>query len=176
MITDLLDFAKARIGTSIPINPGPTNLREVVEQVVDELQMLAPSRVVRIRHTGAEDGRWDADRIAQVLSNLVGNAFQHAPTTAPITIASRIEGNDAVFEVTNDGPPIPASELPDLFEPFKRGRNAAAGTGGSLGLGLYIAREVVIAHGGTIAVNSSADAGTSFIVRLPRFVHAATTE
>ncbi len=175
LITDLLDFAKARIGTSIPINPGPTNLREVVEQVVDELQMLAPSRIVRVGHTGAEDGRWDADRIAQVISNLVGNALQHAPADAPIKVESRIEGDDAFFAVTNDGPPIPAAELSLLFEPFKRGHNAAVGPGGSLGLGLYIAREVVIAHGGTIEVDSSIDAGTSFVVRLPRFV-APTTQ
>jgi PAS domain S-box-containing protein len=173
LITDLLDFAKARIGTTIPINPRPTNLREIVEHVVDELQLSAPTRIVRIGHHGVEDGRWDADRIAQVISNLVGNALQHAPPDVPITVESRIDGDDAFFAVRNDGPPIPSAELGQLFEPFKRGRNAAPGSGSSLGLGLYIAREVVIAHGGTIEVESHADTGTQFTVRMPRFVDAS---
>jgi PAS domain S-box-containing protein len=169
LITDLLDFASARIGTTIPINPRPTNLREIVEQVVDELQMTS-ARHIRIGHAGHEDGRWDADRIAQVLSNLVGNALQHAPPDAAIQIESRIDGDNAMFEVINAGPPIPSAELPGLFEPFKRGQGAGAASG-SMGLGLYIAREVVAAHGGTIEVASDLIA-TRFTVRLPRFVAA----
>jgi sigma-B regulation protein RsbU (phosphoserine phosphatase) len=173
LIGDLLDFAKARIGTTIPINPRPTNLREIVEPVVDELQMGSPSRTIRVGHVGDEDGRWDADRIAQVLSNLVGNALQHAPAGAPIRIESRIDGEKAVFAVINDGPPIPTTELSRLFEPFSRGRNAAS-AGGSLGLGLYIAREVVVAHGGTIDVASDV-VETRFTVRLPRFVEVVAS-
>ena len=170
LISDLLDFASARIGTMIPINPQPMNLREIVEQVVDELQLSAPARHIRTGHAGDEDGRWDADRIAQVLSNLVGNAIQHAPPDASISIESWIDASQAVFEVINAGPPIPSAELPRLFEPFKRGQQAGA-AGGSMGLGLYIAREVVIAHGGTIEVASDMIA-TRFTVRLPRFVPA----
>jgi PAS domain S-box-containing protein len=168
LIADLLDFGKARIGTTIPINPRPTNLREIVEHVVDELQVDAAAREIRIGHAGDEDGRWDADRIAQVLSNLVGNAMQHGPPNAPITIHSRIDGDHAVVAVSNDGPPIPAADMPHLFEPFSRGRNATH-VGGSMGLGLYIAREVVVAHGGTIEVESQLGQGTRFTVRLPRF-------
>ncbi len=173
LISDLLDFARARIGTTIPINPRTANLREIVEQVVEEFQLGSLARSIRTGHVGDEDGRWDADRIAQVLSNLVGNAIQHAPTAAPIRIESRIEGDHAVFAVINDGPPIPSAELARLFEPFKRGRDAAT-TGGSLGLGLYIAREVVVAHGGTIEVMSDL-IETRFTVRLPRFVVAAAS-
>lgn len=170
LIADLLDFASARIGTTIPINPRPTNLREIVEHVVDELQMSSPARLIRVGHAGHEDGRWDADRIAQVLSNLVGNALQHAPPDAAIRIESRIDGDAAVLEVINAGPPIPTAELSHLFEPFKRGQQAGAASG-SMGLGLYIAREVVVAHGGTIEVASDLIA-TRFTVRLPRFVAA----
>ncbi len=172
LITDLLDFAKARIGTTIPINPRPTNLREIVEQVVDEFQLIAPARTIRVGHAGAEDGSWDADRIAQVLSNLVGNALQHGSPTVPIVVESRIDGDAAVFAVRNEGPVIPATELAHLFEPFKRGSHAGA-AGGSMGLGLFIAREVVVAHGGTIEVESRAGVGTCFTVRLPRFAAAA---
>lgn len=168
LINDLLDFAKSRIGTTIPINRRPTNLREIIEQVVDEFQTVAPARIIRVGHSGAEDGSWDADRIAQVISNLVGNAIQHGTPTVPISVESRIEGDDAVLAVRNAGPPIPDGELEHLFEPFKRGSNASSATG-SMGLGLYIAREVVVAHGGTIQVESLPGEGTCFTVRLPRF-------
>ncbi|HET9626279.1 MAG TPA: PAS domain-containing protein [Kofleriaceae bacterium] len=172
LIADLLDFAKARIGSSIPINPRPTNLREIIEQVVDEFQVVAPSRIIRVGHAGDERGTWDADRIAQVIANLVGNAIQHGTATQPITVESRIEGDDAMLAVWNDGPAIPDAELAELFEPFKRGRNAGAARG-SMGLGLYIAREVVSAHGGSISVASQGGRGTCITVRLPRFTPTA---
>ncbi|HEY0191385.1 MAG TPA: PAS domain-containing protein [Kofleriaceae bacterium] len=172
LIADLLDFAKARIGSTIPINPRPTNLREIVEQVVDEFQVVAPTRIIRVGHAGDESGTWDADRIAQVISNLVGNAIQHGTPTQPITVESRIDGDDAVLAVCNEGPPIPAAELAAMFEPFKRGSNAGAAHG-SMGLGLYIAREVVTAHGGSITVASQLGHGTCFTVRLPRFAAAS---
>ena len=107
-----------------------------------------------------------------MLSNLVGNAIQHGTPSVPITVESRIEGDHAVLEVTNDGPTIPAGELAHMFEPFKRGSNAGAASG-SMGLGLFIAREVVVAHGGTIQVDSQPGRGTCFTVRLPRFATAA---
>lgn len=171
LIADLLDFAKARIGTTIPINPRPTSLREIVEQVVDEFETIAPSRIVRVGHADDESGVWDADRIAQVISNLVGNALQHGTPSKPITVESRIEGEHAVLDVCNEGPSIPDEELAHLFEPFKRGSQAGAAHG-SMGLGLYIAREVVTAHGGSITVASHPGRGTCFTVRLPRFAAA----
>lgn len=173
LIADLLDFAKGRIGSTIPINPRPTNLREIVEQVVDEFQLVAPARVVRIGHAGVEDGSWDADRIAQVISNLVGNALQHSAANLPITVESRIDGDGVVLAVKNEGVPIPETDLANLFEPFKQGHHAFP-TRGSLGLGLYIAREVVVAHGGTIEVQSASGYGTCFTVRLPRFAPTTT--
>ncbi|HLL23440.1 MAG TPA: sensor histidine kinase, partial [Kofleriaceae bacterium] len=162
------------IGTTIPISPRATNLRENVEHIVDELQLTAPTRTIRFDHTGYEDGHWDADRIAQVLSNLVGNALQHGPPSSPITVDSRVDQDRAMFAVTNEGPPIPPAELATLFEPFRRGTNARD-SGGSLGLGLYIAREVVAAHGGRIEVASVQGQGTCFTVHLPRFAVPTTT-
>ncbi|MEJ7600373.1 MAG: PAS domain-containing sensor histidine kinase [Kofleriaceae bacterium] len=172
LINDLLDFAKARSGSTIPINPRPTNLREIVEQIVDEFDTVAPQRIIRVGHGGVEDGRWDADRIAQVLSNLVGNALQHGAREAPIVVESRIDGDDAVFAVTNEGPLIAPGDLEAVFEPFKQGNGTSASVGGSMGLGLFIAREVVVAHGGTIEVESKAGLGTRFTVRLPRYASA----
>jgi PAS domain S-box-containing protein len=168
LIRDLLDFAKKRTGATIPINPRPTNLREVIEQVVDELRVTVPNRAIRVDHAGAEDGAWDADRIAQVISNLVGNALQHGSATTPIVVASSIDKDSATLEITNHGPPISPADIAHLFEPFARATNASP-SAGSLGLGLYIAREVVVAHGGRIDVDSQSDTGTRFTVRLPRF-------
>jgi PAS domain S-box-containing protein len=173
LIKDLLDFAQARIGTTIPVNPQPTNLREIVEQVVDEIQAAAPGRVIRIGHAGDETGSWDADRLAQVIANLVGNALQHGSPGAPILVESRISGTDAVLTVANEGPGIPAGELTKLFEPYHRASTSKPGTG-SMGLGLYIAREVISAHGGSIEVESSPQAMTRFTVRLPRFSSGAS--
>jgi PAS domain S-box-containing protein len=171
LIRDLLDFAKKRTGATIPINPRPTNLREVIEQVVDELKVAVPNRTIRVDHAGAEDGSWDADRIAQVISNLVGNALQHGSASTPIVVTSRIDNDSATLEVTNHGPPISKADIAHLFEPFARATNASP-SAGSLGLGLYIAREVVVAHGGTIDVDSQPDTGTRFTVHLPRFAAA----
>lgn len=167
LVNDLLDFAKARIGATIPINPQPTNLREIVEQVVDECQASAPGRVIRIGHEGDELGTWDADRIAQVITNLVGNALQHGTPGAPIVVESRITGDAAVLTVANEGPGIATDELARLFEPYHQGANATQRRG-SMGLGLFIAREVIAAHGGSIEVESHLHATTRFTVRLPR--------
>jgi signal transduction histidine kinase len=172
LINDLLDFARARIGSRIPVNPQPTNLRELLEEVVDELQALAPGRLIRVVHRGGETGSWDADRLAQVISNLVGNAVQHGTPGRPIVVEADVTDDEAVLTVVNEGPGIPPAELAALFEPYRRGANAA-GSRGSLGLGLYIAREVIAAHGGTIDVESIPDATTRFTVRLPRFVSLA---
>ena len=170
LINDLLTFARARIGSSIPVNPKPANLREIVEHVVDEFHAAAPGRTIRIGYAGDETGSWDADRLAQVISNLVGNALQHGAPGSPIVVESRIVGDHATLVVSNDGPGIPAHELASLFEPYRRGTTAGSGHG-SAGLGLYIAREVIAAHGGTIEVDSKPHGTTRFTVRLPR--HAA---
>ena len=172
LITDLLDFATARIGTSIPVNPKPTNLKEIVEHVVDEFEFSAPGRIAWVGHTGAETGAWDQDRLAQVISNLLGNALQHGKPGAPVEIHSAIRDDGATLTIANEGAGIPPSELPKLFEPYRRS-SAAGATRGSMGLGLYISREVIAAHGGTIEVESVPDASTRVTVRLPRFVSGA---
>lgn len=168
LVNDLLDFAKARIGTTIPVNPRPTNLKDIVETIVEEFEVAAPGRVVRIGHTGDETGLWDADRLAQVISNLVGNALQHGSPNAPIRVASQINDAQVLLTVANEGAGIPADEIANLFEPYRRSSTAVAARG-SMGLGLYIAREVIAAHGGTIEVESTPNATTRFTVRLPRF-------
>jgi hypothetical protein len=108
-----------------------------------------------------------------VLSNLLGNAVQHGGNAGPVELTARGEGpDDVVLTVRNGGPPIPREALATIFEPLVRGPSDEAQQRrrrpGSIGLGLYIAREVAVAHGGSIDVKSSEEAGTVFTVRLPR--------
>jgi PAS domain S-box-containing protein len=167
MIDQLLDLTQIRLGHGLPIAPSETDLSLARLGVVDELE-LAHDCVIHFEHAGSLVGTWDRDRLAQLLSNLVGNACQHR--VAGTTVLLRASGTvDAVvLEVSNEGV-IPAALLPDLFEPLLEAASRKQGASSSgLGLGLYISREVARAHGGTIRVESSEPAGTRFIVDLPR--------
>ena len=170
LIRDFLDFSQARSVGRIPIAPKPANLRELTRSAVDEVQLSHPEREAHVEHSGEGDGRWDGDRLAQVIGNLVSNAFQHSPPGAPVRVTSAIDGARAVIEVHNEGPPITEADRARLFAPFQRGHDAQATAARSVGLGLYIAHELVVAHGGAIEVDSAEGRGTTFTVRLPREV------
>jgi len=161
MIRDMLDFARGRLGGGIPIAPMWCDLGGLCDGVVDEIRQAHPTRPLSLEVTGDLRGHWDPDRLEQGISNLVGNAVTHG--TGPIRVTCRAEDEAVVTTVENAGPPIPAAMLPTLFEPFT-GTHRLDG----LGLGLYIAHEIVQAHGGTIAAASEAVAGTTCTIRLPR--------
>ena len=171
MVGDLLDFTHARLGRGLPLAPGAADLGEVCRQVVDELEAFHPERTLRYACEGALPGRWDAARVAQMLSNLLANAIQHGRPDAPVTVAVRGEADTVVVQVHNEGPPIAPEARSTLFEPMMRAvvqeaerREGASG----LGLGLYIARQIAVSHGGSIEVASSEQDGTTFTARLPR--------
>ena len=167
MIRDLLDSTQARVG-GIPVQPTPLDLHELTQHVVEEVQLAHPERHITFQASGEASGAWDADRMAQVITNLVGNAVQHSPAGTPIQVRQRGEDGAVVLEVHNEGPPIPAELLPTLFEPFRRGAAVGGRALGSVGLGLFISRQLVEAHGGTIEVRSEEGEGTRFTVHLPR--------
>jgi signal transduction histidine kinase len=184
MVRDLLDFAASGLGETMPLTPAPTDLGAVCRDVVAEAAAAAAhaARPLRLDATGDLAGEWDAARLRQVVSNLIGNALQHGsgpvdvraapdPTARSGGAGDDSEGGAVVLAVRNGGPPIPPDDLSTIFDPLVRGTSAAARRQrrpGSIGLGLYIAREVATAHGGTIGVASTAEAGTVFTVRLPR--------
>jgi signal transduction histidine kinase len=169
MIGDLLDFTRSRLGGGFPIHPLRIDLRELSTAVIEELELAYPTRTVEFSARGDGWGTWDPDRMAQAVSNLVGNALQHSPEQSTVRVELLDEGDRIRLETTNAGPAIPAEVLPHIFEPGRRGtggRGRKESTG--LGLGLFIVEQIVLAHGGTIAVRSSAEEGTTFSVSLPR--------
>lgn len=167
LIATLLDFSAIRFGQALPVSRVDCALDDTARAVVDELRGAEPERIIELRIDGSTRGHWDTARLAQVMSNLVGNALAHGAAHEPVRMC--IDGSDqrVLLRVENRGPVIPAERLPTLFEPFRRGDSDAAPRG--LGLGLYIVREIVKAHGGEISVESSVAGGTVFSVDLPRF-------
>jgi PAS domain S-box-containing protein len=168
MIRDFLDFTQARTLGRIPIAPKPANIKDIARQVFDEVHVSHLDRPATIEHSGAEQGTWDSDRIAQVIGNLLSNAFQHSSAEGAIALCTHGDDDHVVIEVQNPGTPIPAGDLARLFLPFERGDGVAPSSERSVGLGLYISKQIVAAHQGTISVRSTADEGTVFTVRLPR--------
>jgi signal transduction histidine kinase len=173
IIRDLLDFSRARQGLSIAIQGTRFNLGDVCRRVLVEFEEGDESaHRLSLITEGDLELVADESRLGQVLSNLVGNARQHGGPHIGVRAMGR--DGDVTITVHNDGPPIPADVLPYIFEPFRRGArvddHVETSASSSIGLGLFIVREVVKAHGGTVEVRSDADGGTTFTIRLPRAV------
>ena len=169
MIADLLDLTRTRSGDRIPVARAPMDLDPLCRQVVAELEAVTLAGRLRFTAEGDLRGEWDHDRLAQVLSNLVRNAIQHGAPNDPILVVARDDGDAVSLAVHNGGPPIAQRALTTIFEPMVRHvADEKANTG--LGLGLYIASQIVLAHGGTLEATSTEDGGTNFTARLPRRV------
>ncbi len=167
LVGDVLDFTRARLAGGIPLNVVPTDLAECVHGAIEECRLAHPDRTIEFRQQIHSPVFCDSDRIAQCIANLVGNALEHGDPAKPVDVSVTERGDDAIVSVHNEGAPIPAELLPHLFEPFRRGAGNGGSSGG-LGLGLYIANAIVVAHGGGIEVRSDAAGGTRFNVRLPK--------
>jgi signal transduction histidine kinase len=168
MIDDLLDFTGTGVGVAMSISLAAMDLKPLCAEVVDEMRAAHPSRTVLFEACDQCSGQWDAGRLRQVISNLLGNAFQHGD--GPVEIRVSTDGGEVLLAIRNQGAPIPPEALATIFDPLVRGpaKPGKQRRPGSIGLGLYIAREVVTAHGGAIEVHSSQAGGTVFTVRLPR--------
>lgn len=169
LTNDLLDYTTTRLDRAISLQPKRLDLHSLTRQIVDEVRLVNPDRRIALTQVGDGEGEWDPDRLTQVIFNLIGNAIQHSSVQDAIQVSTRDDGEAVLLEVKNEGPPLPADEIPMLFEPFHRGSTARPETG-SLGLGLFIAKEIVLAHRGKIHVASSAEEGTTFTVVWPRRV------
>jgi phosphoserine phosphatase RsbU/P len=169
MIDELFDLARARLSGGIPVQlQDNIDLKPVAERIVAELALGERGKSLELKHAGDTHGRWDPDRLGQVLSNLLGNALRHGQPESPIQL--ELDGThpyELVLAVTNRGQ-IPAEILGCLFEPFRRAKTRAGSVEG-LGLGLFIVQQIVLAHDGRIDAESS-DGITTFRVTLPRLV------
>jgi sigma-B regulation protein RsbU (phosphoserine phosphatase) len=166
LVSDLLDFTQARLAHGLTVAKAPCDLREVIEHAVDDVRAAYPGRVLLHVHHGESACIADESRLNQLVGNLVSNAVTYGTPDKPVSVISTIEGEACSVAVRNQGTPIPRELQARIFEPMSRGadvpRNAR-----SVGLGLFIVREIAKAHGGDIAV-SSADEATTFVVTFPR--------
>lgn len=171
LISDLIDFASTGMGSAMPLTLGLVDLEKLCCNVFEEFCFAHPQRTLRFHPDGDLIGNWDAARLRQVVSNLMGNALQHGSTEGPVKLSVTSDRSTVVLSVHNEGPPIPPEMLAAVFDPLMRHamlESTVQRVKGSIGLGLYIVREIVVAHGGTVEVVSTAQTGTTFTVRLPR--------
>jgi signal transduction histidine kinase len=176
LITDLIELTRVRLGSGIAINPIRTNMRRICETAIEEVRAINPEHGFQLNCDDDLPDEWDETRIMQVLSNLLGNAIQHGAANLPVTLTAKGDRDGIQFAVHNEGAAIPPNLMPSLFDCLFQGgatERADDDHSASLGLGLYIAREIVLAHQGTIEVHSSDDEGTTFVVRLPRSIRAS---
>lgn len=169
LVKDLLDFTNVRFGIRLSLDQ--TNLALLAEQVAEEIRSAHPDRTIILHTSGNLDGTWDSVRLSQVLSNLICNALQHGSHAEPVSVSLSGKAHEVEIAVHNFGIPIPREEIGHIFEPLRRySRMPSNGQSfhANLGLGLYIAREAVIAHRGTIDVCSNELQGTTFTVHLPK--------
>jgi signal transduction histidine kinase len=175
MVHDLLDFTRTRLGARLPISAERCDLSTICDRIAEEMRTAHPDRSISVECDGDCAGQWDPSRIEQLVSNLVGNAVQHGYRgTAVAIILEGSQTETVTVGVLNHGPAVPESQRRSIFDPLTRGVDpevqADADHRTSLGLGLYIAREIASAHGGTIDVTSSEIEGTMFRVVLPRYL------
>ena len=166
LIADLLDFTRARTGRGLSLSTTLVDGHAVARDVVAELATAHPGR--QLRHTEIGDTRMfaDGDRIGQALGNLVSNALTYGAPDTVVTVTSEGRANSVHFSVHNHGIPINPGMRPTIFEPMTRGESA--GHLRSVGLGLYIVREIAAAHGGDVDYTSDEVSGTTFVIELPR--------
>jgi signal transduction histidine kinase len=167
LVTDMLELALSRLGDGVPVTRSRIDLGEVVRDVAAEVQASYPRATIECDLRGELIGDWDSARLAQALTNLLGNAVQHGSASTPISVSARASEREVVIAVHNHGPAIPDDKLRRLFGGMTQ-EMSADGDRRHLGLGLYIVEKIVQGHGGAIDVQSAAGAGTTFSIRLPK--------
>jgi sigma-B regulation protein RsbU (phosphoserine phosphatase) len=167
LIADLLDFTQARIGKGLSVALEPIDVHVAVGHAVDELAHVYPGRALRHVQRGRGESMADANRLAQLIGNLVSNAMVYGKPDAPITVTSSTDDTAFSVAVHNEGPAIPEDVQARMFQPMTRGTNASSASR-SIGLGLFIVHEIAKAHRGTAKVSSTAEAGTTFSAVFPR--------
>ncbi len=165
LVDDVLDFARGRLGNGIPlILRDCSNLRDVLTHIVSEMQSAHPQRLIEADIAPLDAVRCDSDRLAQLLSNLLANALTHGTADGSVSVSARIQAGEFILAVNNQGTPILPERLSQLFQPYWR---EPSSTQSGLGLGLYIANEIAISHGGRMQATSATETGTTFTFTMP---------
>jgi PAS domain S-box-containing protein len=172
MVSDLLDFTQARVGGGILVVPSEGNLHAILRQVVEDVSTTAAGHTIRVEVTGDGQGRWDLDRVSQILTNLLTNAVNYSPHGSEVIVRSESDAAGVTVSIHNTGPAIPAAALPRIFDPLQRATSQLENRARSIGLGLFIVKHLVEAHRGWIDVTSTAETGTTFRFWLPRSLGA----
>jgi signal transduction histidine kinase len=165
MIGELLDFTRNRPDTGMPLALKLLDFSDLVTASVEEIRIAHPEAALTVSIDGPCSGQWDADRLAQLCSNLIGNAIEHSLANTPVNVSLEGTESHVVLKVSNQGPPIPEDVHAALFQPFRRGLGKRAS--GGVGLGLHIVSQIVVAHAGRVWVTSD-ELGTHFNVSLPK--------
>lgn len=171
IVSNLLDITSARLGSGLPVVKTKSNLGFIAQQLAEEMQAQHPSRKFTLDILGDTVGEWDKSRMGQVFSNLMGNAHQYGFKNSSIAIIIDGREKELVITIHNDGIHIPPDKLGRIFDSMVRAGGDNDFQGGvttNLGLGLFITREVIVAHGGRLSVASSEKEGTTFTARMPR--------
>jgi signal transduction histidine kinase len=171
IVTNLFQLMNAQFGSGYPVVPALMDMGFVARQLVEEMRTVFPTRTINLDVSGETIGNWDRARIGQVFSNLIGNAIEHGFSDTPVSVIVKGNEADVTISVHNEGTPIPSATQETIFNPLasygdKEGEGKSSAT--HMGLGLFIIKEIVAAHGGTIHVISSEMKGTTFVVHLPR--------
>jgi hypothetical protein len=169
MLGDLSDFSRDKLGLGIEVSPLPVDLGDIFLEEVQQLRAAHPARRIELTSSGDLRGVWDAGRMHQVLGNLLSNALKYGKRDSTVEVVLAGIGEEVIFTVTNDGVKIDDDALRAFFDPLSRGRHPQAhrDQDGGLGLGLYICRQIALAHRGTIQARSDENQ-TIFEVRLPK--------
>ncbi|HSN29339.1 MAG TPA: HAMP domain-containing sensor histidine kinase [Kofleriaceae bacterium] len=165
MIGEVLDFARGHLGGGIPANPTLNDMANICRDVVEEISAAHPQRTITLEASGDLRGPFDLDRVAQALGNIIGNAVEHTRAAIEVAAYETKDRMHVVTTVTSHGPAIPADVQRRIFDPFSRGDDAIGGHG--LGLGMYIANQIALAHGATIDLTSD-EHSTRFAITWPR--------
>ena len=173
MVNDLLEYARSQIGGDIPLVFSQTDVHEVCHAAVEQAEASYPDCPFMLKAEGDSTGLFDGPKLQQLVSNLLNNAAQYRSSAKPVTVTVKSDPDVVTVWVGNTGPLIPARSLQTIFDPMVQlavegGEGQEGAPASSLGLGLFIAREITLAHGGTIVATSDRKAGTVFKVELPR--------
>lgn len=170
IVDDLLDLTRCQMGPGIPVKTVELDLSPLCHRIVDEIQAFHPDASVSFTSKVPVTGQFDGSRMEQVFSNIISNAIQHGDNKTPIQVELAVADGCASFTVHNSGEPIPEDVLPFIFNPMGRFSQRSVidhPPADGLGLGLFIASEIVASHKGTIDVVSNPEQGTTFLVKLP---------